>query len=189
MPHKPLEGDFLLVPPLLFIGLPSLQGDGLFCGPFSSWQVASSCWVVVDKPDVGRSCSRRRRTAAFCTQWCKYIPPCPTRGAAFFVPTRVIRMAASVAWPRRGEEGMVADRSVGILLREGKREIGRVVRHANKRKSHNSYVEFILIYVHNLQYRSEISPPNIEWRESQGDMVCTFGRVQTHEGVDYMPQE
>ena len=63
---------------------------------------------IVDEPDVGRrrSCSRRRRTAALCTQWRKPIPPCPTRGAAFFVPIRVIRMAASVAWPRRVEEGI-----------------------------------------------------------------------------------
>ena len=41
MPPKPLEEDFLLVPPLLFVGLPSLQGDALFGGPFLSWQVAS----------------------------------------------------------------------------------------------------------------------------------------------------
>jgi hypothetical protein len=42
IPPKPLEGDFLLVLPLLFIGLLPLQGDALFGGPFSSWQVASS---------------------------------------------------------------------------------------------------------------------------------------------------
>jgi hypothetical protein len=30
-------------------------------------------------------------------------------------------------------------------------------------------VEFILIYICNLRCRSEISPPNIYWRESQGD--------------------
>jgi hypothetical protein len=30
------------------------------------------------------------------------------------------------------------------------------------------FVECILIYIRDLQYRSEISPPNIEWRESQG---------------------
>ena len=39
---NPREGDFLLVPPLLFVCLPSLQGDALFGGPFSSRQVASS---------------------------------------------------------------------------------------------------------------------------------------------------
>ena len=38
----PREGDFLLVSPLLFVGLPTLRGDALFGGPFSSWQVASS---------------------------------------------------------------------------------------------------------------------------------------------------
>jgi hypothetical protein len=42
MPPKPLEGDFLLVPPLLFVRLPSLQGDALFSGPFLLRQVASS---------------------------------------------------------------------------------------------------------------------------------------------------
>jgi hypothetical protein len=30
-------------------------------------------------------------------------------------------------------------------------------------------VESILIYIRDLQYHSEIPPPNIEWRESQGD--------------------
>ncbi len=41
------------------------------------------------------------------------------------------------------------------------------------------FVEFILTYIRNPQYRSEISPPNIYWRESQGhtqlsvvDMTC-----------------
>jgi hypothetical protein len=40
MPPKPLEGDFLLVPPLLFVRLPPLRGDALFGRPFSSRQVA-----------------------------------------------------------------------------------------------------------------------------------------------------
>jgi hypothetical protein len=33
MPHKPLEGDFLLSP--LFFGLPTLRGDALFGSLFS----------------------------------------------------------------------------------------------------------------------------------------------------------
>ena len=33
---NPREGDFLLVPPLLFIRLPFLRGDELFSRPFSS---------------------------------------------------------------------------------------------------------------------------------------------------------
>ena len=41
-PPNPREGDFLLVPPLLFVGLPLLQGGVLFGGSFSSWQVVSS---------------------------------------------------------------------------------------------------------------------------------------------------
>ena len=40
MPPKPLEGDFLFPP--LFLGLLSLEGDTLFGGPFSSWQVVLS---------------------------------------------------------------------------------------------------------------------------------------------------
>ena len=31
------------------------------------------------------------------------------------------------------------------------------------------FVESISIYIRDLQYRSEISPPNIKWRESQGE--------------------
>jgi hypothetical protein len=42
MPPKPLEGDFFLVPPLLFVRLLPLRGNALFGGPFSSRQVASS---------------------------------------------------------------------------------------------------------------------------------------------------
>ncbi len=38
---NPQEGDFLLVP-LLFVGLPPLQGDTLFGTPFLLWQDASS---------------------------------------------------------------------------------------------------------------------------------------------------
>ncbi len=45
-----------------------------------------------------RSCSRRRCAVALCTQWCKPISPCPTWGAAFFVPIRVISMAAHAYW-------------------------------------------------------------------------------------------
>ena len=41
-PPNPREGYFLLVPLLLFVGLPSLQGDVLFGGPFSLRQFASS---------------------------------------------------------------------------------------------------------------------------------------------------
>jgi hypothetical protein len=39
---KPLEGDFLLVPPLLFVRLLPLRGDTLFSGPFLSRKVALS---------------------------------------------------------------------------------------------------------------------------------------------------
>jgi hypothetical protein len=94
MPPNPLEGDFLLVPPLLFVGLPSLQGDVLFGGPFLSWQVAlslTSPTLDTAAPDVD-------------------VPLPPSLHArheeqCFFVPTQVIRMAALVAWPQRGKEG------------------------------------------------------------------------------------
>jgi hypothetical protein len=53
MPPKPLEGDFLFVPPLLFVG--HVVWRAIF--------VAAAC-VVVDEPSAGCSCSRRRRTTA-----------------------------------------------------------------------------------------------------------------------------
>jgi hypothetical protein len=55
MPPKPLEGDFLLVPPLPFVGLPPLQGDALFGEPFLLWQVASLLMSLMSDaaaPDV-----------------------------------------------------------------------------------------------------------------------------------------
>jgi hypothetical protein len=98
MPPNPLEGDFLLVLPLLFVGLLSLQGDALFGRPFLSWQVASS------------STSPTLDAAAPTVD---VPPPFALRGASpslharheeqnflFLVPTRVIQMAASVAWPQ-----------------------------------------------------------------------------------------
>ena len=56
MPPNSLEGDFLFVPPLLFDGLPPLQGDALFGGPFLSWQDVLSS-PTSPTSDVGRSCS------------------------------------------------------------------------------------------------------------------------------------
>ena len=122
MPPKPLEGDFLFVPPLLLIGLPSLRGDALFGGPFSSWQVASSpTSPASDKeaaaPDVDVP------------------PPFALSGAspslhARHEEQRFLFLLESFEWLHRwhghDEARRVADRSVGILLREGEREIGLV---------------------------------------------------------------
>jgi hypothetical protein len=55
MPPKPLEGDFLLVPPLLFVRLLPLQGDALFGAPLLSRQVALSLTSLMSDaaaPDV-----------------------------------------------------------------------------------------------------------------------------------------
>ena len=56
MPPKPLEEDFLFVPPLLFVGLPSLRvARGRVV--WRAILVAAGCVVIADEPDVGRSCS------------------------------------------------------------------------------------------------------------------------------------
>jgi hypothetical protein len=52
---KPLEGDFLLVLPLLFVRLPPLRGEALFGGPFLLRQVAlllTSPTLDAAAPDV-----------------------------------------------------------------------------------------------------------------------------------------
>ncbi len=53
-------------------------------------------------------------------------------------------------------------------MREGEGE-SRRVRHANLEEKiiQFLFLEFILTYIRDPQYRSEISPPNIYWRESQ----------------------
>ena len=55
-------------------------------------------------------------------------------------------------------------------MREGEGESRRVW-HANLEEKiiQFLFVETIFIYIRDLQYHSEIPPPNIEWRESQGD--------------------
>ena len=75
-------------------------------------------------------------------------------------------------WHGHDEARRVADHSVGILLREGEREIvSWRVWHGNLEEKILLFLsmESILIYIRDLQYRSEIPLPNIEWRESQGD--------------------
>ncbi len=77
-------------------------------------------------------------------------------------------------WHGHVEARRVADRSVlGILLREGEREIGPVAAGSackiEEKIIQFLFVETIFIYIRDLQYHSEIPPPNIEWQESQGD--------------------
>jgi len=119
MPPKPLEGDFLFVPPLLFVGLPSLRGDTLFGEPFSSWQVASpSTSPTLDAdaaaPDVDVP------------------PPFAVSGAspslhARHEEQRFLFVLESFEWLHRwhghDEARRVADRSSGILLREASRRV------------------------------------------------------------------
>ena len=83
MPPKPLEGDFLFVPPLLFVGLPSLRGDALFGGPFLSWQVASLSTSPTSDTDAA-------------APNVDVPPPFAVSGAS----PSLHGMAALVAWPR-----------------------------------------------------------------------------------------
>jgi hypothetical protein len=144
MPPKPLEGDFLLVPPLLFVG-------ALFGGPFSSWQVASSSTSPTSDaaaPDVDVP------------------PPIALSGAspslhARHEEQRFLFLIESFEWLHRwhghDEARRVADRSVGILLREGESEIERRGRFGMQIEE-KIIVQF-LIYIRDLQYRVKIPPP------------------------------
>jgi hypothetical protein len=119
MPPKPLEGDFLLVPPLLFVGLPPLQGDVLFGRPFLSWQVVlllTSPMLDAAAPNVD-------------------MPPFALSGAspslhARHKEQRFLFQFKSFEWLHwwhsHDKVRRVSDRSSGILLREGKKEIGQV---------------------------------------------------------------
>jgi hypothetical protein len=121
MPPKPLEGNFLLVPPLLFVGLPPLRGDALFSGPFSSWQVASSLTSPTSDaaaPDVD-------------------VPPFALSGASPSLHARheeqhFLFLLESFKWLHwwhgHNEARRVADCSSGILLREGKRGFGMQIK-------------------------------------------------------------
>jgi hypothetical protein len=101
---------------MLFVGLPSLRGDALFGGPFSSWQVASSSTSLTSgeaAPDVNEP------------------QPFALSGAspslhARHEEQRFMFLLESFEWLHwwhgHDEARRVADSSVGILLREGKRE-------------------------------------------------------------------
>ena len=101
---------------MLFVGLPSLQGDALFGGPFSLRQVASSSTSPTsDKaaPNVDEP------------------PPFALSGASPSLPAQheeqhFLFLLKSFAWLHRwhghDEARRVADHSVDILLREDERE-------------------------------------------------------------------
>ncbi len=75
-------------------------------------------------------------------------------------------------WHGHNEARRIADRSVGILLREDERKIGLAAAGSACTKEkiiQFLFVESILIYIRDLQYRMKFPPPNIYWRESQGD--------------------
>jgi hypothetical protein len=117
MPPKPLEGDFLLVLPLLFYRLPPLQGDALFNGPFLSRQVVLS------------STSPTSDAAA------PDVPPFALSGAspslhAWHEEQRFLFLVESFEWLHwrhsHDKARRVSDCSSGILLREGETEIGQV---------------------------------------------------------------
>jgi hypothetical protein len=123
--------------------------------------------------------------------WCKPIPPCPTGGAAFFVPTRVIPMAASVARPRRGEEGSGLQKR---HLIEGGREGDWVAAGSAWKFRRRSYVIFLFVkFIFNLhrdlQYRSEIPPYTSNGRKAKaipsspppGRNLQLFWRKQKHQ--------
>ena len=123
MPPKPLGGD-LLFPPL-FVGLPSLRGDALFGGPFSSWQVASSPTSPASDAEAA-------------APGVDVPPPFALSGAspslhARHEEQRFLFLLESFEWLHRwhghDEARRVSDRSVGILLRKGRTM--RRVRHAN----------------------------------------------------------
>ncbi len=120
MPPNPLEGDFLLVLPLLFVGLPSLQGDVLFGGSFLLWQVvllSMSPTSGAAAPDGGVP------------------PPFALSGAspslhARHEEQRFLFLLKSFKWLHwwhgHNKVRRVADCSSGISLREAKKEIGWV---------------------------------------------------------------
>jgi hypothetical protein len=130
MPPKPLGGDFLFPP--LFVGLPSLRGDALFGGPFSSWQVASSPTSPASDADAA-------------APDVDVPPPFALSGAspslhARHEEQRFLFLLESFEWLHRwhghDEARRVSDRSVGILLREASRGFGTKIK---TRRSYNSY--------------------------------------------------
>ena len=71
-------------------------------------------------------------------------------------------------WHGRNEARRVADRSVGILLREDKRE-SRFGMQIEEKIIQFLFLESILIV--------KSPPPNIYWRESQGHTHCPCSNV------------
>jgi hypothetical protein len=181
-PPSPQEGDFLLVPPLLFVGLPPLQGDALFGGPFLSWQDALSSTspmldAVLTSPTLD--------AAALDIN----VPPFALSGASPSLHAQHEEqcfsfLMESFEWLHRrhshNKARRVADCSVGISLREGETEMGdrdgqvAVVSDANLDKKIIEFlsVEFILTYICDLQYHSVFSSPTSNGRKAKDRPSC-----------------
>ncbi len=176
-PRNHQEGDFLLVPPLLFVGLLPLQGDALFGGPFLSWQEALS--LTSPMSDAALT-SPMLDAAALNVD----MPPFALSGAnpslhARHEEQRFLFLMESFEWLHwwhsHNEARRVADCSVGISLREGETKMrdgdGQVAvgLDANLDKKIIEFLpmEFILTYIHNHQYHSEFSSPTSNGRKAK----------------------
>ncbi len=145
MPPNSLEGDFLLVSFLLFVGLPALRGDALCGGPFLLWQVASlSTSPLLDTaaPEVD------------------VLPPFALNGASPSLHAQheeqcFLFLLKSFKWMHwrhgQGKARRVADCSSGISLREAEKEIGRVAAGlAYKLRQEDHAIPINRAYMHSL---------------------------------------
>jgi hypothetical protein len=132
MPPKPLEEDFLFIPPLLFVGIPFPRGDALFGGPFSLWQVVLLSMSPTSDADAA-------------SPNVNVPPPFALSGAspslhARHEEQRFLFLFESFEWLHRwhghNKARRVSDCSVGILLREASRGLGTQIK---TRRSYNSY--------------------------------------------------
>jgi len=175
---NPWEGDFLLVPLLIFITLPSLWGDGLFGRPFFSQQVALSSPT-----------SPRSDTAAPNIN----VPlPSALRGASPSLHAQhkeqcFLFLLESFEWLHRwqshDEARRVADTVAAFYWGRvrGRLEKSWQVWPGNldEKILQFLFVEFILIYIHNLQYCVKFlnwggycRPKDSEW--SWGIVLCVL---------------
>ncbi len=134
----PPPPHFLLVLPLLFVRLLPLQGDAFFGGPFLLWQVAlSSTSLTSDAaaPDVDT-------------------PPFALSGASPSLHAQHEEQCFLFLlepfewlhwWHGHDEARRVADRSSGILLRESKREIGRVAAGLARKLRQEDHYQFLSV--------------------------------------------
>ena len=94
MPHKPLEGDFLFPPPLLWT--PSLTRGRIIWRIIlarAKGRAATTSASSIDDRDAGG------------TQQSYPVLPCPARGAAPLIFCRVVSAVAPLALPRSRKGG------------------------------------------------------------------------------------